>query len=170
MVRNGSHPSLAYIADIDRSGSLNLTLIEFFEENNETDIYLSQTPIYANSHYFGVIGNVSQISPEDMPLYDILWPYLTNEKVIAIFGPYPPSPVPLKDITTGECSGKYCMDESSDLIIVFEAQPFTYTELINTTVPTTTPLQAVTKTTLITSTELTTTENVMIATHSTQTS
>ena len=64
--RNGSHPSLAYVANIKRKGSMDLNLIEFFEENNETKTYLSQTPI----DFYGNAGNVSQISAEDMPLFD----------------------------------------------------------------------------------------------------
>ena len=100
-----------------------------------------------------------------------MWPYLTNEKVVALFGPYPPSHVPLKDITTEQGRGGYYTDVSSDLLLPLEAQPFTFKVLINkknpnfdTTVPTTTPLKTVTKVTLITSTEPATTENVMITT------
>ena len=113
MVRNRSHPSLAYIADIDSNGSLNLTLIEFFKENNEKVIQLSRTPIYSNSHYFGVIGKVSQISPEDMPLYHVLWPYLTNKKVIGIFGPYYTMADTSIDNTIQGCGGEGCTGRSS---------------------------------------------------------
>ena len=119
---------------------------------------MSQTPIYANSHYFGVIGNVSQISPEDMPLYDLLWPYLTNDRVIAIFGPYP-SAVPLKAITTEECSGKYCIDMSTDLPLeaqTFKASIYSKKPDLVATVPTTTPLLKLWKKTTI--------ENAMITT------
>ena len=69
---------------------------------------MSQTPIYSNSHYFGVIGKVSEISPEDMPMYDLLWPYLTNEKVIGIFGPYYKMPDTSIDNTIEGCGGEDC--------------------------------------------------------------
>ena len=82
--RKVSRHSLAYLTDIKRGGSLNLNLIEFFDENNETTIYLSQTPI----KFLGKAGRTSQIFPENMPFYDQLWSYLTNETVIAILGPY----------------------------------------------------------------------------------
>ena len=136
MVRNGSHPSLAYIADIDSNGSLNLTLIEFFEENNETFIQLSQTPIYSNSHYFGVIGKVSQISPEDMPLYDLLWPYLTNKRVMAIFGPYYTMADTSIDNTIEGCRGEDCSGMSS-------VKPSLEGESLNFSEMTTTPVKPI---------------------------
>ena len=48
-----------------------------------------------------------------MPLYELLWPYLTNERVISIFGPYYTMPDTSIDNTIKGCRGEECTGGSS---------------------------------------------------------
>ena len=89
-------------------------------------MYLSQTPIGS----LGNAGDVSQISSEDMPLAHLLLPYLTNETVIAIFGPYCARP----DISINDTVpyAPLCSDENRKIVSSTKPKP-TFTENMSRT-------------------------------------